>query len=58
MNSTNYKVQQPLTLAIRLSATVQQEFAVSHEVLHGLNNIGLQGHNSLVFIIMEQHEPK
>ena len=49
MNSTNRGVKEPLTLAIRFCATVQQEFAVSHEVFHGLNDVGLQSHISLVF---------
>ena len=35
------------TLLIRLSATVQEELAVSDEVLHRLNNISLNGHGGV-----------
>lgn len=32
------------TLLIRLRATIDEELAISDEVLHGLNNITLNGH--------------
>ena len=44
MNSIRYPQKARPTLLIRLRALVHEELAVSDEVLHGLNNIGLNGH--------------
>ena len=44
MNSTRHSSLTRKTLLIRLRAAVDEELAVSDEVLHGLNNITLNGH--------------